>query len=53
VLLDFGVQQLMLGKIAIDDFGLIDVDLDPCPYHILTSISGSKKTQRSTKQVRL
>jgi hypothetical protein len=53
VLLDFGVQQLMLGKIAIDGFGLIDVDLDPCPYHILTSMGGSKKTQSLTKQVRL
>ncbi len=40
VLLDFSVQPLMLGKAIIDGFILIDVDLDPCPYHILTSMGG-------------
>jgi hypothetical protein len=34
----------MLGKITIDGLRLIDVDFDPCPYHILTSMGGSKKT---------
>jgi hypothetical protein len=28
VLLDSGIQPLMLGKIAIDGFGLIDADFD-------------------------
>jgi hypothetical protein len=28
----------------------MDADLDPCPYHILTSMGGSKKTWRLTKQ---
>ncbi len=50
VLLDFSVQPLMLGKVAIDGLGLIDVDLDPCPSHISTSMGGSKKAQGLTKQ---
>jgi hypothetical protein len=40
----------MLGKIVIDGLGLIDVDFDPCPYHILTSMGGSEKAQKLTKQ---
>jgi hypothetical protein len=41
--LDFNAQPLMLGKIIIDGFGLIDANLDPCPYHILTSMGGLEK----------
>ncbi len=37
------MRQLMLGKIIVNGFGLINVDLDPCPYHILTSIGGLEK----------
>jgi len=33
-----------LGKAAIDSLGLINVNLDPCPYHILTSMGGRIKT---------
>jgi hypothetical protein len=33
----------MLGKVIIEGLGLTDVDLDPCPYQILTFIGGSKK----------
>jgi hypothetical protein len=40
----------MLDKVVIDGLGLIDVDLDPCPYHILTSMGGLEKTRRSSKQ---
>jgi hypothetical protein len=40
VLLDSNVQPLMLGKIVINGLGLTDVNLDPCPYHILTSMGG-------------
>jgi hypothetical protein len=40
VLLDYGVQPLMLSKTTIDGLGLIDGDIDPCPYHILTSMGG-------------
>jgi hypothetical protein len=29
MVLDFDAQPLMLGKIIIDDFGLIDANLDP------------------------
>jgi hypothetical protein len=28
----------MLGKNVVDGFGLTNVDFDPCPYHILTSM---------------
>jgi hypothetical protein len=33
----------MLGKAVVDGLGLTDVDLDPCPYHILTSMDGLEK----------
>ncbi len=49
VLLDFGVQPLMLGKAIVNGLGLINVDLDPCPYHILTTMGGLEKTRRLTK----
>jgi hypothetical protein len=32
ILLDSSAQPLMLGKIAINNLELIDVDFDPCPY---------------------
>jgi hypothetical protein len=50
VLLDSGVQTLMLGKTIVDGLILTNADLDPCPYHILTSMGGSKKAQGLTKQ---
>jgi len=50
VLLDFGVQPLMLGKVVVDSFGLTDVNLDPCPYHILTSMDGLEIARGLTKQ---
>jgi hypothetical protein len=50
VSLAFSVQPLMLGKAIVDAFGLTNVDLDPCSYHILTSMGGSKKTRRLTEQ---
>jgi hypothetical protein len=49
MLLDYGVQPLMLGKVVVDGLGLTYVDIDPCPYHILTSMGGPKKTQGLTK----
>ncbi len=39
----------MLGKVVVDGLGLTNVDLDPCPYHILTSMDGLEKTRRLTK----
>ncbi len=33
-----------------ENFGLIDVDFEPCPYQILTSMSMSKKAWSLTKQ---
>jgi hypothetical protein len=45
VLLDFNVQPLMLGKTTINGLGLINVNLDPCPYHILTSMGGLEEAR--------
>ncbi len=38
MLLNFSAQPLMLGKTNVDGFGLIQADIDPCPYHTLTSM---------------
>jgi len=35
----------MSDKTTMDGFGLIDVNLEPCTYQILTSMSESKKGQ--------
>jgi len=40
----------MLGKTVINGFGLTHVDLDPCPYHILTSMGGLKEAWRLPKK---
>jgi hypothetical protein len=40
----------MLGKAIVDGLGLTDLNLYPCPYHILTSMGGSKKARGLTKQ---
>jgi hypothetical protein len=50
MLLDFCVEPLMLGKTTIDGLGLTHANLHPCPYHILTSMGGSKKKQGLTTQ---
>jgi hypothetical protein len=39
----------MLGKV-VNGLGLINVDLNPCPYQILTSMGGLEKAQGLTKQ---
>jgi hypothetical protein len=49
VLLDFNLQPLMLGKVVIG-LRLTNVDCDPCPYQILTSMGGLEKAQGLTKQ---
>jgi hypothetical protein len=38
-----------LGKVVVGGVGLTNVDFDPCPYHILTFMGGSKKAQGLTK----
>ncbi len=40
----------MLGKVTMKCLELIDVDLELCPYQILTSMSMSKKAWGLTKQ---
>jgi len=49
VLLDSGAQPLTLGKVIVDGFGLTNVDIDPCPYHILRSMGGTEKAWKLTK----
>ncbi len=49
MLLDYNVQPLVLGKVVADGLGLTDGDLGPCPYQILTLMSGSKKARKLTK----
>ncbi len=49
VLLDFSVQPLMLGKVVIEGLKLINVDLEPFPYQILTYMGGPQKEQGLTK----
>jgi hypothetical protein len=39
----------MLGKIIVEGLGLTNVDLEPCPYQILTSMGRSKWVQGLTK----
>jgi hypothetical protein len=42
----------MLGKTKIDGLWLTHANLDLCPYHILTSMGGSKKRQGlTTKEI--
>ncbi len=50
MLLDTGVQPLMLGKATIEGFRLTNANLDPFPYHILTSMGGLKKARGLAKQ---
>jgi hypothetical protein len=50
VLLNFEIQPLMLIKVIVDDLGLIDLDFNPCLYHILTSMDSSKTVWGLTKQ---
>jgi hypothetical protein len=41
VLLDFGAQPLMLGKVACIGLGIRRLELEPCPFHIQTSLGGA------------
>jgi hypothetical protein len=41
----------MLGKTNVDGLGLTDVDLDWCPYQILTSMGESKEARAIVIQV--
>jgi hypothetical protein len=39
----------MLGKAIVKGLGLTDVDLEPCPYHILTLMGELEKVQGITQ----
>jgi hypothetical protein len=39
----------MLGKVTMEGLDLIDMDVEPCPYKILTSMGKSKKAWRLIK----
>ncbi len=41
VLLDFGAQPLMLGKVACIGLGIRRSELEPCPFQIQTSLGGA------------
>jgi hypothetical protein len=43
ILLDLGIEPLMLGKVVVVGLRLTDVNSEPCPYRILTSMGRSKK----------
>jgi hypothetical protein len=47
--LDSSVEPLMLGKIIVEGFGLINIDFKPCLHQILTSMIGPKNVWRLTK----
>ncbi len=40
----------MLGKVVVEGFGLTNVDFEPCPYQILTSMGGLEKAQGLSKK---
>jgi hypothetical protein len=39
----------MLGKVVMEGLRLINLDLEPCPYQILTSMGGLEEAQKITK----
>jgi hypothetical protein len=41
VLLNYGAQPLMLGKVACIGLGIWRSKLEPCPFHIQTSLGGA------------
>jgi len=49
ILLDLGVQVLMLGIVVVGGLRLTNVNWEPCLYYILTTMGWSKRTQGITK----
>jgi hypothetical protein len=49
ILLDSSVQLLMLGTVAMEGFKMINANIKPCLYYILTSMGGLKKAWGLTK----
>ncbi len=41
VLLDFGAQPLMLGKVVCIGLGIRRSEFEPCPFQIQTSLGGA------------
>jgi len=41
----------MLGKVAIESLGLINVDFEPCLYQLFASMGGLKKARRLIRQI--
>jgi hypothetical protein len=48
-ILDSRVQLLMLSKTIVEGGRLTNANLEPCPYQILTFMSGSNRTWGITK----
>jgi hypothetical protein len=49
VLLDIGAQPVMLGKKVAKELQLKKMDLEPCPFTIVTSLGSTKHVIRLTK----
>jgi len=50
VMMDSDAQLVMIGKKLAQKLGLTIVDLEPCPFIIVTSIGGTKQTTYFIKQ---
>jgi hypothetical protein len=49
ILLDLGVQPLMLSIMVVEGFRLINVNLKPCSYETMTLMGMSKRARGLTK----
>jgi hypothetical protein len=53
VLLDFGAQPLMLGKITCIGLGIRRLELELCPFQVQTSLGGANDKYHFMTQERL
>ncbi len=53
VLLDFSAQPLMLGKATCIGLGIWRSELEPCPFHIQTSLDGASDRSHFMTRERL
>ena len=50
VMLDSRAQPVMIGKQLAQDLGLSAIDLEPCPFTIITSVGGKETAIGYTRQ---
>ncbi len=53
VLLDFGAQPLMLGKVTCIGLGIRRLELEPCPFQVQTSLGGANDKSHFMTRERL